>query len=206
MTPARTGMSNRSRGGNTGGTAHPPAASPTSPSAPHTTMLDGGAFFLPNRLVDTVLPTLKDTELRVLLIVIRQTWGWRDPHGRTKARDWLSHRQLVRRTGRGSEAVSGAIAALVERELIAVEDSTGHVLATAAERRRHLGRLYFRPGQRCSCDDHCSAQAPGNSSSASRPVRSGYAARPVSPPQPLEPVSVTSGWSRAVRTPREPAT
>ena len=32
---------------------------------------------VPVRLVDTVMPRLKDTELRVLLVVLRQTWGWR---------------------------------------------------------------------------------------------------------------------------------
>ena len=32
---------------------------------------------VPTRLIDTVLPHLKDTELRVLLVVLRQTWGWK---------------------------------------------------------------------------------------------------------------------------------
>ena len=39
---------------------------------------------VPVRLVDTVMPRLKDTELRVLLVVLRQTWGWR--MDRTSAR------------------------------------------------------------------------------------------------------------------------
>jgi hypothetical protein len=79
--------------------------------------------------------------------VVRQTAGWRAAPGSRarKARDWLSHSQLVRRTGRGSGAVSAAVASLVVRGLIAVEDAAGRPLATAAERRRHLGRLYYRP-------------------------------------------------------------
>ena len=39
---------------------------------------------VPVRLVDTVMPRLKDTELRVLLVVLCQTWGWRTD--RTSAR------------------------------------------------------------------------------------------------------------------------
>lgn len=113
---------------------------------------------IPTRLVDEVMPRLKDTELRVLLVVLRQTWGWKadrtetgskregSSHGQTKRRDWLSHHQLCRRTGRGSEAVSGAVASLTASGLIIVEDAGGTPLTTSAERRRCLGRLYFRPG------------------------------------------------------------
>ena len=106
-----------------------------------------GAVPVPNALFDVVLPTLKDTELRVLLVVLRQTLGWRESRCLFKERDWLTHAQLVRRTGRGSEAVSSAVAALVERGLIVVEDAAGVPLSTPEERRRHLGRLYFRLGE-----------------------------------------------------------
>jgi len=114
------------------------------------------------------MPRLRDTELRVLLVVLRQTWGWKADgwrsHGGesgntdtgnrqatndkkpTKRRDWLSHRQLCRRTGRGSEAVSGAVASLTASGLIIVEDASGRPLRTPEERRRCLGRLYYRPG------------------------------------------------------------
>lgn len=127
---------------------------------------------VPVRLVDTVMPHLKDTELRVLLVVLRQTWGWKADRWKvdrtnvdkleasqqthsakqaprkqaTKHRDWLSHRQLCRRTGRGSDAVSAAVASLTASGLIIVEDAGGKPLTTPEERRRCLGRLYFRPG------------------------------------------------------------
>ena len=127
---------------------------------------------VPVRLVDAVMPHLKDTELRVLLVVLRQTWGWkvdrtsvykdeagtqsrtsgqassqqRVKHQATKCRDWLSHSQLCRRTGRGSDAVSAAVASLTASGLIIVEDAGGKPLATPEERRRCMGRLYFRPG------------------------------------------------------------
>jgi hypothetical protein len=129
---------------------------------------------VPARLVDTVMPHLRDTELRVLLVVLRQTWGWKIDRTKTglkmttalkqrnsgqkiskpatknkpatKHRDWLSHSQLCQRTGRGSDAVSAAIAALTASGLIIVEDAGGKPLKTPQERRRCLGRLYFRPG------------------------------------------------------------
>lgn len=103
---------------------------------------------VPNRLTDEVLPRLKDTELRVLLIVVRATWGWRSAPGKgqRKRRDWLSHGQLCRRTGRGSVAVSGAVDGLVRAGLLVVEDAAGQPLATPAQRRRHLGRLYYQAG------------------------------------------------------------
>ncbi len=106
---------------------------------------------VPLRLVDEVMPTLKDTELRVLLVILRATWGWRANRiagdGKHKRRDWLSHSQLRRRTGRGSDAVSGAVASLTAAGLIVVEDAGGSPLATPEERRRSLGRLYFRLGE-----------------------------------------------------------
>ncbi len=122
---------------------------------------------VPVRLVDTVMPRLRDTELRVMLVVLRQTWGWKMDRTNvdkpevvmqactskqathkqpTKRRDWLSHRQLCRRTGRGSDAVSAAVASLTASGLIIVEDAGGKPLTTPDERRRCLGRLYFRPG------------------------------------------------------------
>lgn len=104
---------------------------------------------VPLRLVDEVMPRLRDTELRVLLVVLRQTWGWQadrlEGNEKRKRRDWLSHSQICQRTGRGSDAVSSAVAALVVAGLIVVEDAAGNPLATPGQRQRSLGRLYFRP-------------------------------------------------------------
>jgi DNA-binding MarR family transcriptional regulator len=113
---------------------------------------DGGADFLarstpvPNALLDGVMPALGDAELRVLLVVVRQTLGWQDgADWRTrKERDWLTQSQLMRRTGRGNQAVSRAVDALVRRGLIEVQDAAGAPRRTPAERRRCRGRLYYR--------------------------------------------------------------
>lgn len=97
-----------------------------------------------NVVFDRLLPTLKDTELRVLLVVHRATYGWVDQTGGRKNRDYIGAAQLRKRTGRGSEAVSAAITALIGRGLLRVEDEQGRLLSTTNERRRHLGRLYYR--------------------------------------------------------------
>lgn len=99
------------------------------------------AFLLPARLVDEVLPTLTDTELRVLLVVLRQTVG------RGKERDWLARSQIVARTGRSPDAVSRAVDSLSQNGLILVEEESGSPCVTPKARRAVQSRLYFRPGK-----------------------------------------------------------
>ncbi len=104
-----------------------------------------GTTALPNALFDALLPTLSDTELRVLLVVARSTLGWREGNGR-KERDWLSHAQLCRRTGRSNTPVSSAIDSLVQRGLLLVQNEAGEPLTTPAQRRAARSRLFFRLG------------------------------------------------------------
>ena len=103
----------------------------------------------PNVLLDTVMPLLKDTEWRILCVIVRPTLGWlvetgddRNGRGR-KARDWLTHSQLKQRTGRNSEAVSKAVDSLVRRGLLAVYDGNNRLLATPRQRQRCHHRMYF---------------------------------------------------------------
>lgn len=98
------------------------------------------AFPIPAFLVDDLLPTLKDTELKLALVVLRQTWG------RGKPADWLSHSQLKRRTGRAGEAVSSAVDALVRRGVVEVVNERGVLLSDPASRRRERAKLLYRPG------------------------------------------------------------
>ena len=104
----------------------------------------GGTVPVPNAVLDVLMPMLRDTELRVLLVVIRQTLGWQEQSGgsrrsnQRKWRDYISHSQLCRKTGRASAAVSSAIDSLVKQGHIVVEDIAGRALSTSEERRRHL--------------------------------------------------------------------
>jgi hypothetical protein len=98
----------------------------------------------PNVLIDEVMPRLKDTQWRILCVVVRQTLGWHDDvSGLRKDRDWLTRSQLKARTGRNSEAIALAIDTLVKQGYITVQDSKGIVLKTPQERRKNHGRIYY---------------------------------------------------------------
>lgn len=110
---------------------------------------------VPNVLVDTWMPRLSDTELRVLLVVTRQTFGFQ-AGGKTsgfqekgkgasarRARDWITHSQLKLKTGRASAAVSHAVDGLMKKGLLCVCTADGRSLQTPQERRRYPGKLYF---------------------------------------------------------------
>lgn len=68
----------------------------------------------PNLLLDNLMPSLRDTELRVLLILVRQTYGW----NRESRLVILSYRTLMNRTGRHSEAIARALSSLKAKGLI----------------------------------------------------------------------------------------
>jgi len=94
---------------------------------------------LPVLFVDDVMPTLKDTELRVLLSVLRQT----HVAGRERASAWITSGELRRRTGRASEAVSAAIGSLSSQGLLSVAGESGGRLVTASERHCAIGRRFY---------------------------------------------------------------
>lgn len=102
----------------------------------------------PNALF-LVMPKLRDTEWRVLCVIVRFTRGWVDPHTKRRKRvDWISHSQFKRATGRESAAISRAIDVLVRSGLIHVTDAAGRPLRSRHERRRLRSHLYFSVDQR----------------------------------------------------------
>jgi hypothetical protein len=103
----------------------------------------------PNVLLDRWMPRLKDTEWRLLCVVVRQTLGWQGVDGTRKQQDWLTHSQLRAKTGRSSEAVSHALDSLVKQGLLEVRDEVGLLMDTPAKRRKHLGRLFLALGSAC---------------------------------------------------------
>ena len=72
---------------------------------------------IPNLVLDRLLPTLKDTELRILLVLLRQTVGWNRPDSTVI----LSYRRLKETTGRESEAISNALNSLSKKGLIHIQ-------------------------------------------------------------------------------------
>lgn len=104
-----------------------------------------GATPFPSHLIDQVMPLLKDTEWRILCVIVRQTLGWKVGEGRQRKRsDWLTQSQLKARTGRETAALSQAIDTLVRRGLIEVRNDEGEPLLSPEERRRSHGRLFYR--------------------------------------------------------------
>ena len=69
---------------------------------------------VPNYLIQTLLPTLTDTELRIILILIRQTVGWNKPNATVT----IPYRKLMQLTGRSSETVWKGVQTLRARGLI----------------------------------------------------------------------------------------
>jgi hypothetical protein len=100
---------------------------------------------VPNALFDVHLKTLKSTELKVLLLIIRQTMGWADSravHGR-KEMDWISSGQLQTKTGCSRRAITIATGILIDKNLIEVLDEQGTML-TSPTMRKGKPRLYYR--------------------------------------------------------------
>lgn len=91
---------------------------------------------IPNEVFDDYLPNLKLNELKVLLIVLRQTIGYH------KEQDWISSSQMERKTGLSKRSISGAIDLLVKRNLITTSDDNGMRFYHPVERKGKT-RVYF---------------------------------------------------------------
>ena len=104
---------------------------------PHTTPV-------PNVFFDIYMKELNSTELKVLLVVIRQTLGWADRRGiyGRKEVDWISGSQLRQKTGCSERAITSAIETLVMKKLIEVHDDRGHKLSYSKDRQGKT-RLYY---------------------------------------------------------------
>jgi len=103
---------------------------------------------VPNAVFDRHLRDLKIAELKLLLVVIRQTLGWKDEktESKRKEQDWLCGKQLMEKTGCSDRSISLAIDALVQYRLIQVTDDKGNILNLPSER-KGKSRLYFRLGR-----------------------------------------------------------
>lgn len=99
---------------------------------------------VPNILFDYWVKELKDTELRILLLVIRQTLGWIEDKrtGRRKERDWISQKKIMAKTGRSTKSIADAIDELVNKNLIDVFDGEDNILKTKEERSGR--KCYYR--------------------------------------------------------------
>jgi hypothetical protein len=98
----------------------------------------------PNQLFDFFLPKLSESELKVLLIIIRQTLGWMDPVSKKpKEWDWISNAFFVKKTGLSKRSVGIAIASLIDKKIIQVKNECNAIAHNPVIRRRAF-KLFYR--------------------------------------------------------------
>lgn len=96
---------------------------------------------VPNVLLDYFLPLLTEAELKLTLVIIRQTFGWIDKHtGMRKERDRLSGSQLRERTGLSKRIITKAVQSLIDKGLLEVSERKGNVLLFSCDRK---GKSYL---------------------------------------------------------------
>ncbi len=101
----------------------------------------------PNELYNGEMKKMTDTELRIVLITTRATLGWEIDRetGMRKKEDWISHRQLMLKSGRSSRAISQAIDNCIKQGWIEIRDKNGELLDTKDKR---IGnKMFFRLGR-----------------------------------------------------------
>lgn len=104
----------------------------------------------PNLLFNGEMKKMSDPELRVVMIVTRATFGWIADvkTGMRKEEDWISHSQMVEKSGKSSRAISYAIASCIKNDWIEARDEEGNKLEEAEERRRHGKKIFYRLGSK----------------------------------------------------------
>lgn len=98
---------------------------------------------VPNEVFEYI-PSLSEAELKLYLIILRQTLGWKTSSNKErKVYDWISASQFNTKTGLSRRAVCSAVRALTYRNLILVADDHGRILHTPKDRKGKT-RLYYR--------------------------------------------------------------
>lgn len=96
-----------------------------------------------NDLFDIHLKTLKGSELKVLLTIIRKTVGMYDRKTSTRVEwAWISQRLFRICTGLSGKAVSDAISSLLEKKLIQIKNEKGNLVRSKSQRRAST-KLYY---------------------------------------------------------------
>ncbi|WP_292942868.1 replication protein [Olleya sp. UBA1516] len=97
---------------------------------------------LPNALVDAHLKNLSEKELKILLLIIRQTIGFSDGHGGRKKKEWLSQKFISNRTGLSCKSISLGIHQLINKKLVIATNKKGAILNEPEERKGCL-RIFY---------------------------------------------------------------
>ncbi|MGE0635813.1 MAG: replication protein [Bacteroidia bacterium] len=129
--------------------------------------MNKGFTQVPNEIFDTHLPNLTLAELKLLLVVIRQTIGWvYKKSGKRKIRDRVSHEHFIRKTNLSRKIISKSLQSLVTKGLIIISDYRGNILEIPYKRK---GRSYLYYSFSCLQPVHFKTGTCANS--AIRPVQ-----------------------------------
>lgn len=108
---------------------------------------------VPNCVFDLHLPLLSEVELKVLLVIIRQTYGWVDKNTKMrKTRDRITSRQFQAKTGYGRRMVTQALSLLCSKKIVSVTDYKGSELLFACDR-KGKSYLYYSLSLSALCAD-----------------------------------------------------
>jgi phage replication O-like protein O len=104
----------------------------------------------PNIIFDTYLTQLSFSELKILLYIVRQTYGWKTKDGKRKKRDRITYGQFQSKTGLSRRIISQTIQSLISQQLISVTDYQGTSLHYPNERKGKVS-IYYAPSiQTCA--------------------------------------------------------
>ncbi|QHI38060.1 hypothetical protein IMCC3317_34440 [Kordia antarctica] len=98
----------------------------------------------PNELFDIHLPQLTFSELKILLYIIRQTYGWTYKNGKRKKRDRITYKQLHHKTGVSIRSIPSTIQSLVTKHHIQITNYQGDLLHTPDTRKGKVC-IYYAP-------------------------------------------------------------
>ncbi len=91
---------------------------------------------VPNILLDYHLKALTEGELKLILVIVRQIYGWVDKRtGRRKTSDRISHSQFMQKTGLCKRVISKALQSLVAKGLLLIHDQGGNLLHSPIQRK-----------------------------------------------------------------------
>ena len=90
-----------------------------------------------------MLKELSEKELKVLLVIIRQTYGWIAKNGKRKKRDWITQKYFMKKTGLSNKSVSLAVNELAVKKIIVCTDNKKKPLMLK-ENRKGKDKIYYR--------------------------------------------------------------
>lgn len=97
-----------------------------------------------NILFDTFLPSLTHAQLKILLLVLRQTAGW------NKSRDRMTYSQLMEKTGLSRRVIAKAIQSLIDKRLLVITDYQETILSRPVDRQGKTSIFFSSPLSTCA--------------------------------------------------------